>query len=123
MEQQQNISPLAEVKYANVSSDERTLAILTHVLSIFFSFVPSLVIYLMKKDESPYVAEQAKEALNFQISLMIYSFVSIILIFILVGIFLLIAIGIGALIFCVIASVKAADDVVYRYPLTIRLIR
>jgi uncharacterized protein len=123
MEQNQNISNIAEVKYANVSSDERSLAILCHVLSIFFSFIPGLVIYLMKKDESPYVAEHAKEVLNFQISLLIYVFVSIILVFLIVGIFLLIAIGIGSLILYIVAAIKANEDVLYRYPLTIRLIK
>lgn len=123
MEQQQNFSNIAQVKYANVSSDERSLAILTHVLSIFFSFIPGLVIYLMKKDESPYVAEHAKEVLNFQISLLIYVFVSIILIFVLIGIVLLIAIGIGSLILYIIAAIKASDDILYRYPFTIRLIK
>ncbi len=119
----QNVSNIAQVKYANVSSDERSLAILTHVLSIFFSFIPGLVIYLMKKDESPYVAEHAKEVLNFQISLLIYVFVSIILVFLIIGIVLLIAIGIGSLILYIIAAIKASDDILYRYPFTIRLIK
>ena len=51
------------------NGDERTLAILVHVLSIFFWIIPGLIIYLIKKDESPFVAEHAKEAMNFQLTL------------------------------------------------------
>lgn len=119
---EQNFAQLREVRYANVSSDERSMAILTHVLSIFFSFIPALVIYLVKKDESPYVAEHAKEALNFQISLLIYVVISIPLCLLIIGIFMLIAIGIGSLVLYIIAAVKAADNVLYRYPFSIRFI-
>ena len=93
------------------------------VLSFFFSFIPALVIYVVKKDDSPYVAEHAKEALNFQISLLIYFVISGILVLLLVGILLLIALGIGSLILYIIASIKAADDILYRYPFTIRFIK
>ncbi|MBY0476454.1 MAG: DUF4870 domain-containing protein [Chitinophagaceae bacterium] len=120
---QQNFANAQEVKYAQVSSDERTMAILCHVLSIFFSFIPALVIYLVKKDESPYVAEHAKEVLNFQISLFIYAMISVVLIFLIIGILLLIVLSIVALILYIIAAIKASDDILYRYPLTIRLIK
>ncbi len=120
---EQNFAQLKEVRYANVSSDERSIAILTHVLSIFFSIIPALIIYLVKRDQSPYVAEHAKEALNFQISILIYCIICIPLIFLIVGIFLLIAIGIGSLILYILAAVKAADDVLYRYPFSIRFIK
>ena len=51
------------------TGDERTMAILVHVLSIFFWFIPSLVVYLLKKDESKFIAYHAKEQLNFQITI------------------------------------------------------
>jgi uncharacterized Tic20 family protein len=69
------------------------------------------------------VGEHAKEALNFGISMFIYCIICIPLIFLIIGIFLLIAIGIGSLILYIIAAVKAADDVLYRYPFTIRFIK
>jgi uncharacterized Tic20 family protein len=121
--EQQNFSQSTEVKYANVSSDERTMAILVHVLSIFFWIFPGLIVYLLKKDESPYVAEHAKEALNFQITVTIYSIIGIILSLILIGIFVLIAVGLMNLILCIIATIKASDNVLYKYPFTIRLIK
>ncbi len=120
---EQNFAHLREVQYANVSSDERSLAILTHVLSIFFTFIPALVIYLLKRQESPYVAEHAKEALNFQISLIIYICISIPLCLLIIGVFMLIAIGIGSLVLYIMAAVKAADNVLYRYPFSIRFIK
>jgi len=120
---EQNFANSSEIRYAQVSGDERSIAILTHVLSIFFSIIPALIIYLVKKDESRYVAEHAKEVLNFQISIFIYCIICIPLIFLIIGIFLLIAIGIGSLILYIIAAVKAADDVLYRYPFTIRFIK
>jgi uncharacterized Tic20 family protein len=120
---EKSFSQSADVRYENVTSEERTTAILCHVLSIFFWIIPSLVIYLLKKDESAYVAEHAKEALNFQISLLIYSIVGIILIILLVGIFLLIAVYFASLILCIVAAVKASDNILYRYPFSIRLIK
>jgi uncharacterized Tic20 family protein len=120
---QQGFSQSSETKYTQVTSDERTLAVITHVFGIFFSFFPALIIYLLKKDESPYVAEHAKEALNFQLSVAIYATASLFLILVLIGIFLLIAIGVGAFILAIIATVKANDDILYRYPFCIRLIK
>ena len=68
---EQNFANSSEIRYAQVSGDERSIAILTHVLSIFFSIIPALIIYLVKKDESRYVAEHANEVLNFQICIFI----------------------------------------------------
>lgn len=121
--EEQNFSQSTEIKYANVSSDERTMAILVHVLSIFFWIFPGLIVYLLKKDESPYVSEHAKEAMNFQISVTIYYIIGIILSLLIIGIFVLIAVGLMNLILCIIATIKASDNVLYRYPFTIRLIK
>jgi uncharacterized Tic20 family protein len=76
----------------------------------------------MKKDESPFVADQAKESLNFQISICIYALISFVLIIMIIGIFLLIGVGVAGVILTIIASVKASNGEAYRYPLTIRLI-
>lgn len=120
---EQDFANSREVRYAQVSSDERSIAILTHALSIFFPIIAPLVIYLVKKEESRYIGEHAKEVLNFGISMFIYCIICIPLIFLIIGIFLLIAIGIGSLILHIIGAVKAADDVLYRYPFTIRFIK
>lgn len=105
------------------TSDERTLAILAHILTLLFSFLAPLIVYLIKKDDSKYVADQAKESLNFQISLCIYFAISFVLMIVIIGIFLLVALGIFSFILIIIASIKASDNKIYRYPLTIRLIK
>jgi uncharacterized protein len=102
------------------TDDERTLAILCHALGIFFWILPPLIIYLWKKDDSPYVAEHAKEAFNFQLTLGI---IAVILFITLIGIIFLWIPGIMDLVFCIIAALKASENKVYRYPLTIRLLR
>ena len=105
------------------TSDERTMAILSHILSLFFPILATLIIYLIKKDESKYVAAHAKEALNFQITAAIAYIASMILMIILIGVLLIFAVAICYLIFVIIATIKASDNKLYRYPLTIRLIK
>ncbi|HEX4956956.1 MAG TPA: DUF4870 domain-containing protein [Lacibacter sp.] len=119
----QNFSQSKEVRYTNVSSDERTLAILVHILSIFFWIFPGLIIYLIKKDESPYVAEHAKEALNFQISITLFYIISGILVLLLIGLLMMLVVYCINLIFCILATIKAADNVLYKYPFSIRLVK
>ena len=119
----QNFSQSKEIRYTNVSSDERTMAILAHVLSIFFWIFPGLIIYLLKKDESPYVAEHAKEALNFQISLSIFYIISFFLMLILVGVLLLVILYFANIVLCIVATVKANDNILYKYPFSIRLVK
>ena len=105
------------------TSDERTLAILAHVLTFVGGVFAPLIIYLIKREESTYVTEHAKESLNFQITVLIGIFISIPLIFVIIGIFTLIAIGIISFILVIIASIKASDNRLYRYPINIRLIK
>ncbi len=105
------------------TSDERTMAILSHVLCFVASFLAPLIIYIVKKDESKFVAEHAKESLNFQISLIIYSIIACILIIVLVGILLLWALSVMALILIIIATIRASEGKIYRYPFCIRLIK
>ncbi len=104
------------------TSDEKTMAMLSHILTLVAGFIAPLVIYLIKRDESPYVRKHAAESLNFQISVAIYAVVSIPLIFIIVGVFTLIAIGILAFVLAIVATVKANEGQFFKYPLTIRLV-
>jgi hypothetical protein len=94
-------------------------------LSVFlgiFLLLP-LVVYLAMKDESAYVAANAKEALNFHISLLIYGVCCIPLCFIIIGIFMLVIMGLSMYILSIVATIKASDGGCYRYPLTLRLIQ
>lgn len=106
----------------SISQDDKTIALLAHLGGIFFGFIPSLVIWLIKKDESAFIAEQAKEALNFQITVMIAFVISFILIFIVIGVFLIWAVVVANLVLCIVAAVKANSGESYRYPIAIRLI-
>lgn len=122
------------------NSDDRVMAMLPHLLSIFTGFIGPLIIYLIIKDDkkkNKYVIDNAKHSLNFQISLVIYSvaliillMVSVILSVLLIGIpftilftLLLFVLGIFALVFEIIASVKAYQGEIYKYPLEIPFIK
>src|SRR5688500_14757764 len=87
------------------TSDEKTLAILSHILCIVACFLAPLVIYLVKKD-SPYITAHAKESLNFQLTLIIAYIISFILVFILIGIFLIWLIALANLVLVIIATIK-----------------
>ena len=109
--------------------DENMWAMFCHLASfagLVFPFVGSvlgpLVVWLLKKDEYPLVDDQGKEAMNFNISMVIYYVVSIILIIVVIGIPLLIGLFLFDVIVTIIAMVKASEGVKYRYPLAIRLI-
>ena len=89
----------------------------------FGNVIGPLIIWQTKKSEFPSVDEHGREAVNFQISVLIYTFVSILLTFVLIGIPLLVATVIGNLVLIVIATIKANNGEAYRYPLTIRFIK
>lgn len=102
------------------TGDEKTMAILSHALTIVFPILAPLIIYLIKKDESAYVAWHAKESLNFQITVMI---VVIGLIITIIGILLVWLVGIAVLILVIIASIRASEGKLYKYPFALRLIK
>jgi len=112
------------------TSDERKWAMLCHLSALsvyigipFGNVLGPLVIWLLKRDESSYVDEQGREAINFHMSMMIYVIVATMFSFIIIGIPFLIALFISSIVFSIIAAVKASDGVAYRYPMTIRLLQ
>jgi len=113
-----------------VNKDARMWAMICHLSALSGLVVPvvgcivgPLVIWQIKKEEFPFVDEQGKEAVNFQISMLIYGIVAGLLCFVCVGMVLLPAVALVDLIFLLIAAVKANDGHHYRYPLTIRFIK
>ena len=88
----------------------------------FGSILGPLIIWLIKRDEMSFVNDQAKEALNFNISMTIYAIVAGVLIFVAIGIVLLPVVLIAWLVLTIMAAVKANEGVAYRYPLTLRLV-
>jgi len=117
----------------STSSDDKTMGILAHILGIFVGILGALIIWIIKKDESPYVKEEATEALNFQISLILYyvafGFITVILTFITAGLFGIVspliygAIYIFSLVVMIMASIEANKSGGYKYPLCIRFIK
>ena len=104
-------------------------ALLTSVWFCWGAFVGPLIIWLIKRETMPFVNDQGKEALNFNITLAIVGLVLLVLTIMTLGLGLLITIpagiivGIGWLIFTVIAAIKASEGVAYRYPISLRLIK
>lgn len=110
------------------AGEERQWAMFLHLSSFigyvipFGSIVAPLVMWLTKKDQSVFVDEQGKEAVNFQISVMIYAVISIPLCFVMIGFVTLFLVGMLEIVFTVVAAVKANEGLHYRYPMTIRMI-
>jgi uncharacterized Tic20 family protein len=109
--------------------DARNWAMICHLSALsgyfilFGNILGPLIVWAIKKDEFAFVDVQGKEAINFQLSMTIALVVSIILCFVLIGIFLLVPLMIYALVMIVIAAIKTNDGVDYRYPHAIRFLK
>ena len=121
---EENIVPSNE----SLDKDDLNWGMLAHLAGFAGFMIPlgniigPLVVYLIYRDKSTYVANHGKEALNFQISIMIYFIVSFILCFVFVGFVLLAVVGILQLVYTIIAAVDASKGKNYSYPLTFRFI-
>lgn len=106
-----------------VTGNDKLWAIVCH-LSEFIGapFLIPLIIYLVMKNESAFVRSHAREALNFHLSLLLYSVLCVPLLFIGVGFLLLAGLWLLAFVFAIIAAVRAGGGGSYRYPLTIRFV-
>jgi uncharacterized protein len=85
-------------------------------------FLLPLVVFLAMKNDSDYIRENAREALNFHISVLIYAICCLPLVLLVIGAPLLFIIGAASLVLAVVAAIKASDGKCYRYPLTLRLV-
>jgi uncharacterized Tic20 family protein len=114
----------ATVPYGSAySGSDKLWSVLCHLSGFFgFPFLLPLVVYLVMRGESEYVAAHAKEALNFHLSCFIYALVCVPFCFILIGIPFALALLVVPAILAVVAAVKASDGVYYRYPWTLRLV-
>lgn len=109
--------------------DEKIWAMFCHLSSFIIFLIPffgniigPLIIWMIKKEEFPLVNDQGKESINFQISMTIYFFASILLSFIAIGIPIMIAILFFDPIMTIIAAIRACEGARYRYPFTVRFI-
>jgi uncharacterized Tic20 family protein len=113
-----------------VSKDEQNWAMACHLAALsgflvpFGNIIGPLVIWLIKRAEMPLVDRHGKESLNFQITVAIAFLICIPLVFVIIGIPLMFAVGIGALIMTIIATVKVSNgDLEYKYPFALRLLK
>ena len=121
--------PLTEAEVRRWSSLCHLSALLGLALPSFGSVIGPLVVWLMKRDDHPVIDAHGKEALNFQISLLIYTWVLLVIgfitMFILVGIaffFLATGVWLVGLVLAVVGAVKASNGSPFRYPFSIRFI-
>jgi uncharacterized Tic20 family protein len=103
--------------------DARMWAMFCHLAGLAFLILPAigsvigpLVVWLIKKDQYPFVDEQGKEAINFQITMLIYGIVAGLLIMACIGAILLPAVAIVDIVLIIIATIKTNDGYHYRYP-------
>ena len=112
------------------SRDVRTWNVLCHATALAGFFVPwaghilgPLIVWLAKRNDSPEIDENGKESLNFQISMLIYNVIAGVLCLVLIGFIILAVLHILNLVLVIVASIQASEGKLYRYPMTIRLIK
>ena len=101
------------------SANDKIAAMAVHVAGIFFWFVPSLIVYFAVSG-NPWLKEQARNALNFQLTMLIAFIIGIVLSFIGIGFW---AVEVIVVVFSILAAVKANQGETYKYPLTIELVK
>jgi uncharacterized protein len=104
------------------SQESRNIAILIWIGTIFFGFLPGLIVYLIKKDD-PYVIEHSKEALNWSITAIIGYVAGGMLTVILIGVLVIVVVALCHLIFCILGAVAGSSGKPFRVPFAIRLIK
>jgi uncharacterized protein len=115
---------------STTSSNVRTWTVLCHASALIGFFVPwaghilgPLIVWLAKRADSPEIDAHGKESLNFQISMLIYNLVAGVLCLVLIGFVILGILHILNLVLVIVASIQASEGKLYRYPVTIRLIK
>ena len=113
---------------STVSKEERNWALLGHLSALLIyctlvgGIIAPLIVWLIRKEEGGFAAEQAKEALNFQITVFLIGLLCWPLCLILIGFVLLGILGVVNLVLVIVAAVKVSEGIAYRYPFNLRLI-
>jgi len=111
------------------TANEKQWALFAHLSALigfiipFGSIIGPLIIWQIKKNEMPFVDDQGKEALNFQITMAIAVLVCCVLMIVLIGFLLIWIVGLLDLVFIIIAALAANNGQTYRYPFTLRLVK
>ncbi|HEV7715455.1 MAG TPA: DUF4870 domain-containing protein [Steroidobacteraceae bacterium] len=113
-----------------LSADDRTWGMIAHFSALAFFVLPALgaaigplVVWAIKREQSAFASEAAKEALNFNITVLLAYCVCGLLVFVFIGILLGAALFIAWLVLTIVAGIKASEGVHYRYPVALRLIK
>ena len=117
-----SMAPMQYASQSSSASDDKTMAVLAHAGAILVGFWAPLIVWLMKKDSSPYVRDQAAEALNFNITLTIAMVIAAFSIIVLIGLVLLPLVWLGGVVLQIMAAMAASRGELYRYPVNLRLI-
>ena len=124
------VAPYPQGLASPATKEENTWAMVAHISALagltgipFANVVAPLIVWLVKKDTMPFVDDQGKESLNFQITVTIALLICVPLLFVLIGFLLMPIIGLVALIFTIIAAVAANNGQAYRYPMCLRIIK
>lgn len=105
------------------TKDDRNMALLMYLLALVTHWLGPLIIWLIKKDSSPFINDQGKELLNFQITVYIALLVASLTCFIGIGIVLVPLVGICNLVFIIIGAVAVSKGTPYRFPFALRLLK
>ena len=116
-----NISAIANVR--TWSAFIHASALLGVLLHFPGHLLPPLILWLIKRNEAPELDAHGKEAVNFQISMLIYNAVAAFFCLVLIGFFFLAVLWVLNAVFVIIAAIQASDGKFYRYPMTIRFIQ
>lgn len=129
MDYQQQSPPPPYESQPVASKEQTTWAMFAHLSGLLFytgipfgNILAPFAIWLMNRDTMPLVDDQAKEAINFQLTIMLYLFACIPLAFVVIGIILAPVVIIFHVVASIIAAMKAQRGIAYRYPMTIRFI-
>jgi uncharacterized Tic20 family protein len=117
-------APVPPAPVGSPSKDEKTWGLLSHLSGIFLGLVGPLIIWMIKKEEMPFVNQEAKEALNFQITLAIgYVAAGILGHSLHISSLLYPALGICNLVFSIMGAMKANEGTAYAYPFSLKLVK
>jgi len=117
------LPPVPQIAPQVDRSNDKLWIILCHLsLILGVGFILPFIVYLVKRGDSPLVAEHAKEVLNFHLSLFLWMLCAFPFVFIVIGIPVMMALGLMAFICAIVAAIRASEGGFYRYPLTVRLV-
>ncbi len=105
------------------TQEEKNMAMLCYILGIITNFIGPLIIWLMKKESMPFVNDQGKEVLNFQITVFLAMIVCAILTIVLIGAILMPIVALVYLVLMIMGALKAKEGIAYRFPFAIRLLK